>query len=257
MNPISSVSRTTSDERNERPHVFFDMDGTLTESRSVIDVEMLKLLTILTPIADVSIISGATIDQMWKQVPQKLDVHRMAQSGNETYVHDKVMWINKIPYALIPFIEEHIKVVMECELFKNAVKDYVIDAEDQVEFRGAQVSFSFIGHNADREVKAKFDPYGLLRQEIILSFPVEHEDIEVRVGGTTCLDYTRRGWNKAGNIQRLMAWRGWTADKCVYVGDALRPGGNDEVMLGVMTCVPTTGPTETMEIIRSLIAKFV
>lgn len=239
-----------------RSHIFFDMDGTLTESREAISKEMMKLINQLAPFADIGIISGAVYEQMQKQIPfiEKQPLYAMAQTGNDTRFGNRSMWINRLPYELIPHIEESIKQIMQSPLYRNSLINMEpVDTDDLVEFRGAQVSFSMIGHNANKDKKKVFDPSGMFRQECILMYPPEDSRIEVRVGGTTCLDYTKVGWNKAGNIDRLLQWKGWRREDCIYVGDALRPGGNDEVMRDVMTCVEVRDPHDTMNVIRDLI----
>lgn len=258
MSKTSLDSRMTLGVQPERPHVFFDMDGTLTESRSLISVEMEGLLNKLKRYADVIIISGADEEQMMKQIPvlHFTGNYIMAQSGNHTLNEVRQMWKNELSDELIGEIQRHINYIQMDARYLEVTNGKVADTDDLVQLRGGQISFSLIGHNADKQLKNEFDPGGLFRQELIMTYPLEHEGIEVRVGGTTCLDYTKYGCNKAGNIQRLLQWRGWNADKCLYVGDAFHPGGNDEVMMGVLPTREVKGPDETMVLIEDLIKRY-
>ena len=56
----------------------------------------------------------------------------------------------------------------------------------------------------------------------------------MRTGGTTTLDFTLKGKHKGFNIARFIEKMGWKKEDCVYVGDALFPGGNDETVIGVI-----------------------
>ena len=51
--------------------VVFDLDGTLAESKSCIDVEMARLLNSLLDIVKVAVISGAA----WRQFEQQVLAH--------------------------------------------------------------------------------------------------------------------------------------------------------------------------------------
>ena len=73
--------------------------------------------------------------------------------------------------------------------------------------------------------------------------------IDVVPGGTTCFDFFLRGKNKGYNVLRLIKKKDWRNTECVYVGDALFPGGNDETVIGVIPTHPVQGPDETFAFI--------
>ena len=47
------------------------------------------------------------------------------------------------------------------------------------------------------------------------------------------VDYFKKGKNKF-NINRLIDLKGWEKEECLFFGDALFPGGNDETVNGVI-----------------------
>lgn len=240
----------------ERRHVFFDLDGTLTESRTPIAARMTELLRALLEVADVGVTSGAVHRQMLAQIPwlSEYPIYVMPQSGNETYFNKRLMWRNRLDEETLAFIRAHIEEIRSSASYKRIVFGYVLDEEDIVEFRGGQVSFSMIGHNALLSRKVLFDPDASIRRALLKEFPFECELAEVNIGGTTNLDYTRRGWNKAGNITRLTTQLGWWLDQCTYVGDRLHEGGNDYVMVPVMACESVRGPADTACIIERILS---
>jgi hypothetical protein len=117
--------------------------------------------------------------------------------------------------------------------------------EDQVEDRGSQISFSFTGHHAPIEEKKAFDPGGAIRNDILARYPL-NPLIEAKVGGTTCIDYFPKGLNKGYNIEKYIAAKGWKKSECIYIGDALFPGGNDETVIGVIPTFPVKGWRDTL-----------
>lgn len=208
-----------------KTHLFFDMDGTITESRQDISIEMFRKLAKLKQ--DIIVISGAEIERMKKQL-SNLPVFYMAQSGNDTK-----FWNDKLT-------DKELK-----EIYKHADKIIYIKA-DMLQNRGCQVSLSLVGHNADMEIKKKFDPDGTLRVDLLKEFPFESETLECRVAGTTCLDYTRKNGTKGKNIERLINYFKWKKEDCVYFGDKLMKGGNDESVVGVMDTVAVANPTDLL-----------
>lgn len=239
----------------ERQHVFFDLDGTLTESKTPITARMTELLHSLIETADVGVISGAVRRQMLAQIPwlSKYPVYVMPQSGNETYFNDMLMWRNELDGEAVTLVLAHIAKIRSSASYERTVSGYERDENDIVELRGGQVSFSMIGHNALLSRKSSFDPTASIRGALLKEFPFESELAEVNIGGTTNLDYTRKGWNKAGNVTRLTTELGWCLNRCMYIGDRLHEGGNDYVMVPIMECHSVSGPTETAQIIERIL----
>ena len=42
---------------------------------------------------------------------------------------------------------------------------------------------------------------------------------------------------KGANVQKIIDLMGWDKDECIYFGDGLYPGGNDEAVIGVIETV--------------------
>jgi hydroxymethylpyrimidine pyrophosphatase-like HAD family hydrolase len=77
----------------------------------------------------------------------------------------------------------------------------------------------------------------------------------VKIGGTTTIDVTKHGINKAYGVRQLAAHLSLPLESMLYVGDELRPGGNDDVVK--LSGIPTravTGPDETLAVIEELLA---
>jgi len=124
-----------------------------------------------------------------------------------------------------------------------------------IEDRGAQVTMSVMGQEAPPDEKERWaiENEGALEvfRDTVASLLPGHE---VRTGGSTSIDVTPRGWDKARGMTRLLETLGLEVADVLYVGDRLDPGGNDHPIqrMGI-TCVPTKRPDDTLELIRLLL----
>lgn len=225
-------------------HLFFDMDGTVTPSRSKISPEMKELLGSL-PVT-IGITSGSHNDQMEFQV-DGLPVIKMGQNGNHV-IHPELglLWNEPLTQSQKDEIRAHIATVW-------TVCDHnVPDEQDIIEDRGAQISMSLYGHHADPATKKAFDGDFKKRKALLEQFPFQSENLEVKLGGSTCLDYFPKGKNKGYNINRLIEKLDWNKEECLFFGDALFPGGNDETVIGVIETVSVTDPSDTYKKLQDL-----
>ncbi len=225
-------------------HLFFDMDGTITPSRSLIDPKMKELLASLTQ--TIGITSGSHNEQMAYQV-DGLPVIKMGQNGNHV-VHPTLgeLWNEPLTQAQKDEVMAHAEKVW-------AVCDHnVPDVNDIFEDRGAQISMSLYGHHADPVTKRAFDGDFKKRKALLAQFPFVSDTLEVKLGGSTCLDYFPKGKNKGFNINRLINHLNWNKDECLFFGDALFPGGNDETVVGVIETMAVTDPEDTYKKLTKL-----
>lgn len=89
-----------------------------------------------------------------------------------------------------------------------------------------------------------------LRDEVARRLP----DLEVRAGGSTSIDVTRNGIDKAYGIRRLLTENGLGREQVIFYGDKLKPGGNDHAVIstGVKT-EAVSGPGDTLARIRTIV----
>lgn len=204
---------------------FFDLDHTVTASRQKISPEMKDKLSTFD---NVIIVSGASRLQMEYQL-DGLKCEIMAQNGNDTS-----LWNRKLNKQQKNDILNHLSYFTEI-------------GEDRLEDRGCQISYSFVGHHADPEIKKTFDPNGEKRRELLKKYPFKSRTVEIKIGGTTCLDYFPKGYNKGKNIEDYLKARRWKKKDCVYYGDALFEGGNDESVLGIIKCIKVEDPEDLLK----------
>ena len=132
------------------------------------------------------------------------------------------------------------------------------DENDLVEDRGSQVSYSLIGHHEDKDRKEAFDPSHAKRHALLRDLAedvrilAEQYAVEIRSGGTTVLDIFQLGKNKGFNVAEYLKVHGWQKEDCIYLGDALFPGGNDETVIGIIPTYAVPNYHETYIYLESI-----
>jgi phosphomannomutase len=80
-------------------------------------------------------------------------------------------------------------------------------------------------------------------------------EFSVRLGGTTSVDVTKQGIDKAYGIRKLRDILDVAIGEMIFIGDALFPGGNDypAIEAGVVS-IQVRDPNETKRVIEAIIA---
>jgi len=240
--------------------IVFDLDGTLAESKSAVDPEMSGLLHDLLAIAKVAIISGGDWPQFEKQAVSKLPRdERLAQlsllptCGTKFYQYSGE-WKK---------LYEEDFTGNERETILNSLNKALAEAGYQVakvwgeaiEDRGSQITFSALGQQAPLEEKNKWDPDHTKRQKIRAILGKLLPQFSVRIGGSTSIDITKPGIDKAYGIGKLRDLLHISLKEMIYIGDALFPDGNDyPVEKAGVDCILVKGPEETKRVIKIIIA---
>jgi len=241
--------------------IAFDLDGTLALSKQALDDEMAELLARLTQAAMVDIISGGDWPQFEKQVVSrmpdgaKLDNFIIQPTtGTKLYRHQDGGW--KAVYAEL-FTEEEGKQIRDA--LKKAVEQAGYAHEqtwgEQIEDRGSQVTFSALGQQAPLEAKDKWDPDHEKRKKLQAILQNMLPDLSINIGGSTSIDITRKGVDKAYGLNKLSETIGVPIAQMLFLGDAIFPGGNDYPAKAMgMDTVRVRDVQETKSVIAGLIA---
>ena len=124
-----------------------------------------------------------------------------------------------------------------------------------IEDRGSQITFSAIGQQAPLEEKKKWDPDFAKRKQMKAFLDKSIPEFSVRLGGTTSVDVTKQGIDKAYGIRKLRDILGVAIVEMIFIGDALFPGGNDyPAKEAGVASVQVKGPQETKRVIETIIA---
>lgn len=231
-------------------HFFFDLDNTLTQSTSPLLPSHKEVFDYLCGNHDVIVVSGASETQIERQLePARNRYFILAQNGNVALNPEGLkLWENTLSLSAKEAIREFV------EKIRREVSVPVHDEADLVQDRGAQISYSLIGHHEDKKTKELFDPDKNKRKKIVERFKKElvklrSVGVEYGIGGTTSIDFFAVGSNKGANVDRLVNHYIWTRERCLYFGDALFPGGNDESVVGVIPTQEVSDHEHTFKIL--------
>jgi len=124
-----------------------------------------------------------------------------------------------------------------------------------IEDRGSQITFSALGQQAPLEAKEKWDPDFSKRKKMQERLAQLIPEFSVRLGGTTSVDVTKPGIDKAYGIGKLRDTLGIAIREMIFVGDALFPGGNDYPAeeAGALS-IQVKNPHETKRVVETIIA---
>jgi len=225
--------------------VAFDLDDTLAPSKSPVEPRMAELLVRLLRAVPVAVISGGAFPQFRMQVVDRLGeasseelsrLHLLPTCGTQYYTYDGGAWQQVYSETLsddeaaaaLAAVEEQARTLglWEAETWGPILEN-----------RGSQITFSALGQSAPVDAKAAWDPTGAKKESLRAAVAALLPDLEVRSGGSTSVDITRKGIDKAYGMNKLVDVTGIPAGDMLFVGDRLDEGGNDfpVIAVGVQT----------------------
>lgn len=243
--------------------VVLDLDGTLTESKSTADAEMVELVKKLLGKTKVAVISGGGFSRFHEQflISFLIDVsgfdnlYLAALNGGTLYSYHISDW-KKVYEDVLS--EEEIKKIYDA--FKVAFQETGFVQDEKIygaliEDRIGQVTFSGLGSDAPPEMKRAWDPDRKKRLALAEALKKHLPDFEIGIGGMTSVDVSRKGIDKAYGVEKLAKYLSVPVSEMVFIGDALFPGGSDYTVIktGIKT-ISVTSPDDTKRVIKELLA---
>jgi phosphomannomutase len=241
--------------------IVFDLDGTLAASKAPIDAEMATLLAGLLAVVKVAIISGGALPQFKTQVIAHLppgavlaNLSLLPTCGTRFLVYTNGDW--ELLYAENFTPQEKKKII---DALNDAVDKSGFKAEktwgEAIEDRDSQITYSALGQAAPLDAKEKWDPDFAKRKKIKSLLDPMLPDFAVNLGGSTSIDITKPGIDKAYGMRKLRDVLKIEIAEMLYVGDALFPGGNDYPVRSTgATCIQVRDPNETKRVIEAITA---
>lgn len=232
-------------------HFFFDLDNTLTPSRAPMKAAHAPVFARLCREKDVIVVTGGAQEQIQKQIPLPAagNYFMLSQQGNHAVAKDgALVWQESVSLA-----QE--KAVREFAAILTRELDLGVEGRDDLfENRGSQLAYSTLGFHERNEKKYAYDPDQSKRRALLAAHAgdlarLREIGIEAMPAGSTTIDFILAGKNKGYNIGRWLAREEWGPDDCIYLGDALFPGGNDETVIGVIPTHPVKDADETFAFI--------
>ena len=195
----------------------FDIDGTLTPSRSKIDENFKRFFLEWMDGKNVYLVTGSdkekTIEQIGIQIWKK--VNRSYQScGNAVYENEKL--VRKLDFIA----NKELKLFLN-ELLKKSKWNEKYDLH--IDQRIGLINFSTIGRNCPREARNKYFKWDKLNKERdLICEKIENKfpHLEASVGGEISIDIYPKGKNKAQVLDEIKG-------PIIFFGDRCEKGGND------------------------------
>jgi hypothetical protein len=243
--------------------IVFDVDNTLAKSKLPLTPDMAALLSRLAKVVPVAATTGTSYNRFEEMVFPYLandmplqNFYLLPTSGAAFYAHDGEGW--KTIYKELLTEEQMLAAETAIE---KAIVETGIELGDtsygpRTERRhDTSVNFAGLGQLAPLELKLAWDPDRVKRWEMTNVIAPLLPWAVVRPAGTTTINITRKGIDKDYGIRKLSDHLGIPLTEMLYVGDALFPGGDDEIVkkTGIETQL-VENPEHTMRIIEELLS---
>lgn len=217
--------------------LMFDLDDTLAPSKTQLSDEMVELFREMLDVSLGCIISGGQTGQFHSQVlerlgefPRRGNLHLMPTNGTRYLRWEDPEWVTV--YAEDLSDDQKSRALSVVEEGARALGLWESQTWGPIlEDRGSQITFSALGQAAPVEAKAAWDPDGRKKEALRAYAAQRLPDLEVRSGGSTSVDITAKGIDKAYGARRLMELLNLETDDILFFGDRLDPGGNDRPVM--------------------------
>jgi len=244
--------------------IAFDLDDTLAPSKSPVDPRMLEVFARLLARTRVAVISGGNFEQFEAQLLSRLEgvdesslerLHLLPTCGTRYERREGGTWRTVYREHLTPAERDAAFDALREEALRLGF--WHVDTWGEVlEDRGSQVTFSALGQHAPVAQKQAWDPDGSKKNALRSAVAERLPSLEVRSGGSTSVDVTRRGIDKAYGMRKLAEHTGVDLADMLFVGDRLDPDGNDYPVKAMgVACHEVTGWEDTVEFLERLLAQ--
>ena len=219
--------------------LLFDVDGTLTPARKVIETEMLDCLKILVNRPDIHIgfVGGSDIYKQKEQLGEDnfdLFTWRFSENGLLAY-HKKNCIHTKSFVELLG--EIHFKKLINICLQVLSQTDCPVKRGTFIEFRNGMINVTPVGRSCSQKERDEFNTYDQqhhVRESMISNIKEkwgnyqdnineELPELNYSIGGQISFDVFPQGWDKTYCLQFIEK----DYDEIHFFGDKTSKGGND------------------------------
>jgi hypothetical protein len=247
---------------SQKSLIVFDLDGTLTESKAPLKLDMARALATLLAQKQVAIIGGGSYEQFKNQFVRHFrcspvlfkNLFLFPTTSTSFYRYQRSGWKQVYRKVLKPAEK---KKIMRAFADAFVATGYVPPKKfwgTVIEDRGSQITFSALGQKASVKAKAMWNKKSDVRPALMKIMQKELSTFEVRSGGLTSIDVTQKGIDKAYGVRQIEKMLKISIKDMVFIGDALYPGGNDAAAkkTGVQT-ISVKDPKDTIKIIKKIL----
>jgi len=266
---MNNLLKNIDEVPRDKKLIVFDLDGTLVETKSLLDAEMADLLGRLLGSKSVAVISGAKYELFQDQIIHRLkcpeslsaNLFLFPTTGTSFYRYNNgwnMIYSEELTEREKSDIRDAVEKAFLEVNYEEPKKVYGITLED----RKTQVTYSFLGQDVVKVLgeegvrlkKVWRDEHTNLKLEIAEVLQRLLPGLEVRAAGYTSIDITRKGIDKEYGLKQMEKYLGIPIEDMLFIGDAIFPGGNDYAALktGVLS-IKVEGVGDTKKIIRRIL----
>lgn len=198
----------------------FDVDGTLTPSRGVMDQEFANWFEHFATHNSVYLVTGSDRSKTLEQIPNQIYnlCARVYQcSGNDVWEQGRNIRTKKIELSdeLTNMLAHYLE-----------TSNFPLRTGNHIDIRPGLVNFSIIGRGCTKEQRAEYvewdkvsDERAMIADNLSALFP----EYDIQVAGETGIDITLKGNDKSQILEDFNLNKG----RIYFFGDKMKPGGND------------------------------
>jgi len=197
----------------------FDVDGTLTPSRQIIDPEFKDFFKNFIRTNKVWLVTGSdyakTVEQLGADICENV-VTVYNCSGNDVYFKGKR--VNAKSFEAPKELYDLMNGWLQTSRFP-------LRTGNHIEERMGTINFSIVGRNANQDQRKEYIKWDLEhreRESIAFQINLEFKNVTARVGGETGIDIFRAGGDKSQILEDFN-----NTDKIYFFGDKMDESGND------------------------------
>lgn len=200
-------------------HFIFDVDGTLTPSRSEIDHDFAVFFSTFCAENNVYLVTGSDRDKTIEQIGEEIySLCKRVYNCSGCDVWEGSTNIRASHWVLPEDAHQWLSI-------KLTESPFTIRSGLHFEHRPGMVNFSIVGRNANLEERAKYVAYDTFedeRNKIAKSFNKLFPKLEARPGGETGIDIAPKGYDKSQILDDF-----GHNDQLHFFGDRMDKAGND------------------------------
>ncbi len=267
---LLSSPKTIPASYRKKTLIVFDLDGTLTKTKSNLEQDMSQALVELLKYKKVAVIGGGKYSQFKKQFLKYLTCPKPILRNLSLFPTTATsFYLYKSGWKQIYFLGFSKSQSREIkQAFREVLKELNYSPKKVygklIEDRGTQITFSALG----QDVVAMLGTKGVrmkeewtrknkpLKYKIAALVQKRLPGFAVRAAGFTSIDVTRHGIDKAYGIHQIRKHLKVPIKDMLFIGDALFPGGNDYAARSTgVDCISVRGPRDTKRIIKEIIKR--
>ncbi len=206
----------------------FDVDGTLTPSRGMMEQEFQNFFEHFATHNACYLVTGSDREKTLEQIPYSLYnlcMRVFQQSGNDIWEQSRQIAKHQwdVPGDLISYLNE-----------KLTESKFPIKTGIHAEHRGGMVNFSVVGRECNLDERAmykKWDTKHEERKKLAADIMDKFNGITAQVAGETGIDIFEAGKDKSQIVKHIKG-PSW------FYGDRMEPGGNDYTLAVELKNIP-------------------